>query len=153
MSCPGFAPEDYQLYALGLSEPEETEEIRTHLADGCGTCTAELRRSVVFWYQFAVTEAEDSSAQPRPELRRKILESVSGTPIREHRIPRWSRPWAVAAAITLAFVSGLSWYIGNQGFMRRSRPASVAVTQPPAVPTQAEPNREEVRTLRERLER
>jgi anti-sigma-K factor RskA len=149
MSCPGLTPEDYQLFTLGLCELSEAERIRTHVAEGCGVCSAELRQSVVFWYQFALLGAEDSEAQPRPELRTKILESATTTQIRQPRTIRWSRQQAVAAAVALVAVSALSWYFGNQGFLRRSQPVSVAVTRPaPAAQPQ-----EDVRALKERLER
>lgn len=147
MRCSGLSREAYELYALDLCEPADAETIRTHLAEGCHDCTTEMRRSVVFWYQFALAGAEDSTAEPRPELRRQVLDSVIGT--RTQRIPvlHWSWPQAVAASVALTMISALSWYLGNQGFLRRAQRVPVIVTQP-AAPAQP---REDVDALKERL--
>src|SRR5260370_39275640 len=129
MSCAWLTPEDYQLYALGLCEPPEAERIRTHLADGCDNCNAELKRSVVFWYRFALVGAEDSQAEPRPELRRRVLKSVQGTQVDRRPPIVWSWPMAAAAALVVGLASTFSWYLGDQQSPRKSQPGSVAATQ------------------------
>lgn len=148
MSCPGLSREDYQLYVLGLSEPDSALTIRTHLAEGCRDCTTELGDSVVFWYQFALVGAEESTAEPRPGLRRQVLAGVIGTQApRRPPVLHWSWPQAVAAAVALMMVSALSWYVGNQGLLRRAQTPPVVATQP-APPAQPQ---EDVQALRERL--
>lgn len=102
----------------------------------------------MLWYRFALLGVEDSLAQPRPELRRKVLESVAATELHQRPTIRWPTPYAAAAAAVLVTVSAFSWYLGRQGFLRQSHPPSIVVTRP--VPAQSQ---DEVRGLRERLEK
>ena len=60
----------YELYALGLAEEPERDEIRAHLDRGCEVCMAEMRRA-----RELVTLLGGSAvpAAPSPKLRRRIL--------------------------------------------------------------------------------
>jgi hypothetical protein len=63
----------YELYALGLAEDAEREEIRAHLDRGCEVCMSEMKRAREMVSLLGGTPAP---AVPSPKLRRRILASV-----------------------------------------------------------------------------
>ena len=71
--------EQAALYALGALGTEETREFETHLAEGCPTCTAEVRA-------FSMVAADlghaVAAAMPRPVVRERLLARVrAGAPV------------------------------------------------------------------------
>jgi len=93
----------YELYALGLAEEPERDEIRAHLDRGCEVCMAEMRRA-----RELVTLLGGSAvpAAPSPKLRRRILASVGV----EHRGFGWTPLFAGASALLL----GAALYFGGR---------------------------------------
>jgi anti-sigma-K factor RskA len=85
----------YELYALGLAEDPEREEIRAHLDRGCEVCMSELKRAREM---AALLGSLPAPAAPSPKLRRRILASVGA----EQRGFGWT-PWlAGSTAMCLA---------------------------------------------------
>src|SRR5580700_12253139 len=84
----------YEMYALGLAEDPERNEIRAHLDRGCEVCMKEMRRA----RQVAsMIGASSAPAAPSAKLRRRILASVGA----EQRGFGWA-PWlGLAAALSL----------------------------------------------------
>jgi len=82
-----------------------------------------LRSSVEFWYLFAISGVEQSTAKPSKHLRSAILSQISDrTPPRWWSFQQWGAPQAVAASLTIVMASSLGWYAGDQGYLRRSEP-------------------------------
>ena len=82
----------YELYALGVLEPEEREQIESHLARECPECRAELRKAMAFTTAMA---ALPDAVDPPRRLRKRVLASA-GVPQREMRI--WMAALALIAA-------------------------------------------------------
>lgn len=82
----------YELYALGVLEPGEREEIESHLARECPECRAELRKAMAL--NTALAALPDAADPPR-RLRKRVLASA-GVPQREMRI--WMAALALIAA-------------------------------------------------------
>ena len=84
----------YELYAMGVAEDPERNEIREHLDRGCEVCMKEMRRA----RQVAtMIGASSAPAAPSAKLRRRILASVGA----EQRSFGWA-PWlGLAAALSL----------------------------------------------------
>jgi anti-sigma-K factor RskA len=72
----------YELYALGVLEAEEREEIESHLARECPECRSELRKAMALNTAFATLP---DAADPPRRLRKRVLASV-GVPQRGMRI-------------------------------------------------------------------
>ena len=90
------------LQALGLSLGEDAAAFRKHLEEGCPTCEELL---VDFQISASALAAAVPARRPRPELKEKILESLSGAPARVAAMPRSSSgaAWWLAAAAALLF--------------------------------------------------
>ena len=82
----------YELYALGVLEAEEREEIESHLARECPECRAELRKAMALNTAFATLP---DAVDPPRRLRKRVLASA-GVPQREMRI--WMAALALMAA-------------------------------------------------------
>jgi len=85
--------DSYELYALGVADPAEREEIRAHLDRGCEVCIAEVNRA-------RTIAAFLGDAAPSPELRRRILASVGF----EQRRFGWA-PFLAAALLLALFAA------------------------------------------------
>lgn len=92
----------YELYALGVLEPEQAGEIETHLRDECPYCIEHVREAV----QVTAALAGLATPQtPQKDLRKRVLAAVASA--------RRSRIWTVAVAglsaacIVLAICLGL----------------------------------------------
>jgi len=171
MICNELNSEHYQLYIVGLAEEAEVDLIRSHLRESCPRCIAELRSSVEFWYLFALAGIEQSNARPSRDLRSAIMAQVSDrTQARWWSFQHWGAPQAVAASLTVVMASGLGWYAGDQGYLRRSEPkrpkgpevSSLPQIRPPSprpedmtpTPPAASPQaQEELEALRTKLAR
>ena len=73
--------EHYELYALGIAEEPERGEIRDHLNRGCEVCGAGVKRALE---TTALLGASAPTAQPSPQLRRRILASVGLEPLESY---------------------------------------------------------------------
>ncbi len=88
--------EMYDLYALGVLEPEEAAELDSHLRRGCPDCSSGVQQALSSSVLLATLPEQ---VDPPPRLRKRILDSV--TPEK----PRWTWAWVGAwAAATAALV-------------------------------------------------
>lgn len=102
MNCDQYA-EEFELYAMGLLEPELQSEIRAHLGTGCPTCQPRLRRALAL--NSIIMRSVDELA-PRRSLRAAVLRTLTG---RDHA-PAWAFIWAgLAAGLLLVTV-----WMGNR---------------------------------------
>jgi len=109
MNCPELR-DHYELYALGLAENPERDEIRAHLDRGCEVCMPAMKhaRELV-----ALLGGSSASAAPSPKLRRRILASAGV----EQRAFGWAPLLAGAAAMFLAaaiYFGGREWDFSRQ---------------------------------------
>jgi len=81
----------YELYALGVLDAEEKDEIDEHLARECQECTTQLRRAVEVTALFATLPEQ---VAPPKRLRKRVLASVGA----RQGAPAWTMVWAAAAA-------------------------------------------------------
>ena len=81
----------YELYALGVLEPEERMEIDDHLGRNCDVCTTSVKRAAVI--NAAILSFVPESA-PSRELRSRVLASVGGG----RKSFSWWPAWALATA-------------------------------------------------------
>ena len=115
--------EDYSLYALGILEVPELEELEAHLQRSCPACTravAEMRE-VADLLPYLTAEAE-----PAPGVRARLLERIGGTPAAARPLPaparaappprapatarvRWGWVPVTAAACALLLASAALW--------------------------------------------
>lgn len=93
----------YELYALGLAEEPERDEIRAHLDRGCEVCMSEMRRAREL---VTLLGGSAAPAAPSPKLRRRILASVGV----EHHGFGWTPLFAGASALLL----GAALYFGGR---------------------------------------
>jgi anti-sigma-K factor RskA len=93
----------YELFALGIAEEPERDEIRVHLNRQCETCMAGVKKALQTMAKLAGTA---SPAEPSVHLRRRLLASVGV----EQRRFGWAPVWAAAAALSLAAAA----YLGYQ---------------------------------------
>ena len=103
MNC-GDLRDHYELYALGLAEAPERDEIRAHLDRGCEVCMAEMRRAREL---VALLGASPAAAAPSPKLRRRILASVGV----EQRGFGWT---PLLAGSTLMFLAAAIYFGGRE---------------------------------------
>lgn len=102
----------YELYVLGVLEPDLAAEIDAHLKDDCQECTAGVARATRV---VAALSGLAEPVQPPPELRDRVLASVRRrpevTPIRKPNRLSWLAPALAAACVILAVAAG--WF-GSQ---------------------------------------
>ncbi len=103
----------YELYALGVADEAERNEIRTHLDRGCEVCMAEMKRAREMAALLGGTAAP---AAPSPRLRRRILASVGF----EQRRFGWA-PFLAAAAALALFAA--VYFSGREGEFAREATA------------------------------
>jgi anti-sigma-K factor RskA len=97
----------YELYALGLLDSEEKQEIEEHLANACPECAAGMRRALETNAMFS---ALPPAVQPPKRLRKRVLASIGAAPER----PSWSLVWGgVAACLALALVVVAGKWMGD----------------------------------------
>jgi anti-sigma-K factor RskA len=87
--------DSYELFAMGVAEDPEREEIRAHLNRGCEVCTAGMKRAIQL---VAEVGSAAPSVEPSAKLRRRILASVGG----DRQRSLWTPVWATAAVLLLA---------------------------------------------------
>jgi Anti-sigma-K factor rskA/Putative zinc-finger len=94
-------------YVLGALEPDEMEEMRSHLA-GCARCTAEVRSLAELPALLDMAQADDEMAVPSPGLEDEVLdrfvrERARSAP-RRRRWPRLAIPAVAVAALVAALL-------------------------------------------------
>jgi anti-sigma-K factor RskA len=82
----------YELFALGIAEDPELDEIRSHLARACPTCVPGVRGARQLITLIGATAPE---VEPPARLRNRVLAAVGGRP--SGRL-NWSPVWAAVAA-------------------------------------------------------
>jgi hypothetical protein len=123
--CDGISREEYHLWTLGLLEGPEAELIRTHLSDGCQSCTEEIRASLEFWALFGATAGLDQDSAPSPRVRARLLESIASGHAPAPKVLPLRRLWrylsVAALAASLLIVASIGW---QQFGRHREEPAS-----------------------------
>jgi anti-sigma-K factor RskA len=108
----------YELYALGLLDGEEQQEIEEHVQRSCPECVSALRHALE---TNALFEMMPEAASPPKRLRKRVLASVGG----ETRQFGWAAVWAgVAATLALVLVIGGIKMSGDLQTSRRELLAS-----------------------------
>src|ERR1035437_69204 len=90
----------YELYALGLLEPEERNEIDTHIGRGCETCKAGIRRAGATNSAILSFVPE---AVPSKVLRRRVLAGLGV----ERQNWGWMAAWS---AVTAGLLVAVLWF-------------------------------------------
>jgi anti-sigma-K factor RskA len=82
----------YELYTLGVLEPEAAAQIEEHLTDGCAFCLEHLQDATLLTSSMAGLA---ESRKPHPNVRKRLLDSIAP--------PRKSRNlWFAVAALSAA---------------------------------------------------
>lgn len=102
MNCDKYS-EEFELYALGLLEPDEQAELGAHLNTGCESCQARLKRALAL--NSILMRSVDELA-PRRSLRNAVLRTLTG----RDKSPAWAFIWAGLAAGLLM----LTVWMGNR---------------------------------------
>jgi anti-sigma-K factor RskA len=107
--------EHYELYALGIAEQPERDEIRQHLNRGCEVCGSGVKQALEI---ASLVGAAAPPAQPSARLRGRILASVGG----EERRSGWWFLWAsaVAALLVIAVYWGTVTHSDSQKAARQT---------------------------------
>jgi anti-sigma-K factor RskA len=112
--------EAYELYALGLAEPEAAAEIERHLDEQCAYCRE--RVSAALALSAALAQVADPVAPPA-RLRERVLASVS-------RPQTAARKWNFGVlALAAAYLALLLFAIASQRSLRDARAELSVVTQ------------------------
>lgn len=106
----------YDLYVLGVLEPDQSEQIDAHLRESCEHCRMKLHeaRRVA-----AAMAGMADQVQPPASLRRRVLASVAP--------PKRSRTWVAVAALAAACIASLAFaiWLGQENHTVRDQLASV----------------------------
>src|SRR5690348_14241833 len=99
------------MYALSLLEEPLATEIRTHIAERCETCTAEVRTSASVWYLYGLSHVADDGVQPSRALRGRVLEIPTLGRVVAMRLRPFPWNWAppLAAGVLIGAVSWYGW--------------------------------------------
>ena len=89
----------YDLYAMGVLEPELAVEIEMHLAEDCPYCAEHVRDGIEL---SAALAGIADQRRPSAELRQRILARVS--PVARHRSRNWVFAVAALAAACVALL-------------------------------------------------
>ncbi len=98
----------YELYVLGVLEPELAAEIEAHLRDGCEHCSEKIALAA------RVTAAMAGLAEPKQPsagLKDRVLASIQRAPLAEIKRPQTHRPWLIPllAAACLILLASSIW--------------------------------------------
>jgi hypothetical protein len=104
MNCPELR-DHYEMYALGLADQPERDEIRAHLDRGCEVCMAEMKRAREM---AALLGGTSAPATPSPKLRRRILASV-GVEQRGWGLTPWLAGSTVMFLAAAVYFGGREW--------------------------------------------
>lgn len=92
----------YELYALGLAEPEAAEEIGRHLTEGCEYCQGQVQQA--FWATSALAGLAEPVQAPKA-LRKRVLQIAA--PRKRER--SWVFATAGLAAAALVLLGVVLW--------------------------------------------
>lgn len=98
MICDDFR-EEFELYALGLAEPETQTAMREHLGSGCERCNRELQRALAMNAQIL---AAGEFPAPPARIRQRVLDTLS--PRKQRQWLAWLAPALAVASLAVAFV-------------------------------------------------
>lgn len=116
---PEINDEIYELYALGVLEPDESELISTHLQENCEYCRVKMQTASRV---IAAMAGMAEQVQPPASLRRRVLASVAP--------PRRSNTWLyVAAGLAAACIALIAFAIwaGQENQTLRGQVAAMRV--------------------------
>lgn len=148
MRCQGLAAESYDLYLLGILEGHERDELLSHLAERCETCSGELQNSRRFLFSLSLLNLDGPA--PRPELRQRILRSIGSG--RNKRIWAWAG-WGWGSAATAMALLAAGVVIGGYGTWQMVRPTRhEAPAFPSANNAELTQTRQQNRTLETQLD-
>ncbi len=118
--------EMYELYAMGVSDDPERDEITEHLGRGCDACTAGVKRAFETVSLIGTTAFE---VAPPPRLRARVLASVSATD-KPQRFWNIQYAWMGLAAGLAAVALGL-WNkeVGMDRSLEEARQQIAALSQ------------------------
>ncbi|HXT22923.1 MAG TPA: anti-sigma factor [Thermoanaerobaculia bacterium] len=114
-------------HALGALDAEERAGLERHLAGGCPVCGPELEAMERVAEAIALSPPP---VQPRPEVRRQLLERAAAVVPLRRRLTRRSSGavWAVAASVAVLLLAGaLAWGVSLQQRLAREQRARAAL--------------------------
>jgi hypothetical protein len=124
MQCSGITSEDYYLWPLGLTDETESDRIRKHLAEGCGSCIQAVRESVEFWSVYGATASFEADLSPSPQVRTRLLEAIererkpiailAKPAVKELPAQRPRFVFAVAGVAAAVLVAAIGWQVTRQ---------------------------------------
>ncbi len=126
--------EEYDLYALGLADPEQSREIAAHLRSDCSNCVPAVGQSLALAAELSYLAPQ---VNPPDHLRNRIIAAVN--PAFYQQQPRrafgWSLVWGAVSALLLALVVLLGLQTRRLGVLRledsnRLRSALVLLSAP-----------------------
>ncbi len=101
----------YDLYVLGVLEPESAREIDQHVGDQCDYCLLHLHDAV----QVAAAMAGlADQVKPPKHLRRRILDAVTPRP----SVAKWKFAVGALMAACIVLVALLTWQVGATRLLR-----------------------------------
>lgn len=101
----------YELYLMGVLEPDQAAEVALHLSRNCEYCTARLQdASIVLASLATITELRPAP----PQLRERVL--AMATRNGPTKVSRWPLAFALALAAAVAF---LFWGLTERGSLGR----------------------------------
>jgi anti-sigma-K factor RskA len=101
----------YELYAIGVAEEPEREEIRAHLARGCEVCMSEMRRAKQIT---AMLGTSAPAAAPSAKLRKRILASAGFEEQRGYGLAPW-----LGTLAALCLVAAFYFASRERGYMEQ----------------------------------
>lgn len=128
----GEIQETAALYALGSLSQHDARAFENHLKEGCGVCSAELRRfeGVVGFLGLTASDAEPPAylrelfaahvehcareAMSRAEVQAEKKPPAKAAPRLRNRLSAWSRALSWAMALGCAVLAGYSYYSWKQ---------------------------------------
>jgi anti-sigma-K factor RskA len=102
VQCQGFATEEYDLYALGIAEPDQDSAINEHLTSSCDVCRKGVRESLRFWALYG--------ASLSPADAKRGSSNLQALPVRHRTAPTYWRLAGIAAMVALLVGSGV-WLV------------------------------------------
>ncbi len=103
--------EVYELYVLGVLEPDQARDIDEHLGDQCDYCLHRLREAVVTTSGMAGLA---ETAKPPKALRKRVLEPVTPRP----RLAAWKFWVGALAAACIVLLSVIVWRTSTVSALR-----------------------------------
>ncbi len=126
MNHAGMPEEIYELYVLGALEPEEAQQIETHLLEGCEECAARLdEANRVVIAMAGIAEIKN----PPAALRERIVASVtpaSARAVLAKHGASWMYAFAAAAAACIVLLVLAIWFGEQNGTLHNQIAATLA---------------------------